>query len=376
MESKVMEFKHCVVEGTAYEAGMQLGNMLKDDKTFIKEMTSPLIWGSKLSKDQITRVMDLYDKFCPGTNDEIKGFADAIGANSDDVVYYFAFLQNRLGNCSHIALTPSITENGHSYLGRNYDYHWNDKPILIETRIKGQYNHIGFGCQVFGRFDGMNEHGLCITTSAGVINPNYNEEGFVFPVVVRAILNSCKTVKEAIELLDSMKIADYRNFMLIDRYGDAAVIEVASLKKAIKSAGDSQIDKYLFSTNHYNIPYMKKLGYPRFKHSIVRYKAIESYIELSLPKITKAKLKNILSTTMPEGICCHHYEDGMGTLWSMVFDPMQMEVNICFGSPNVNQWMTFNLNNHVGINNYSAMLPNVSTNPDFWEPISNSEVPK
>jgi predicted choloylglycine hydrolase len=63
----------------------------------------------------------------------------------------------------------------------------------------------------------MNEHGLCITTSAGVINPNYNEEGFLFPVVVRAILNNCKTVKEAIELLDFMEIADYR---LIDRYGE------------------------------------------------------------------------------------------------------------------------------------------------------------
>lgn len=372
MKSKVMEFKHCVVEGTAYEAGEQLGNMLKDDKAFITAMTSPFMGGSKISKHQLNRVMDLYDKFCPGANDEIKGFADAVGANAEDVVYYFAFLQNRLSNCSHIALTPSISENNQIYLGRNYDFHWNDNPLLIESRIKGQYNQIGFGCQVFGRFDGMNEHGLCITTSAGVINPDYTEEGFVFPVVVRAILNNCKTVKEAIELFDSMKIADYRNFIIADRYGDAVLIEVAASKRALKMAGNTENDKYLFSTNHYNIPSMKELGYPIVKHSIVRHNAIKACIEASLTKISKAELKKILSTTMPEGVCCHHYEDGMGTLWSLVFDPMQMEVDICFGSPNINQWKTFNLNNPTGVKNYSAMLPNESATPDFWKPVSNS----
>jgi predicted choloylglycine hydrolase len=369
MKSKVMEFKYCVVEGTAYEAGKQLGNMLKADKKFIKEITSPFMGGNRLSEKQMTRVMDLYDKFCPGTNDEIKGFADAVGAKAEDVVYYFAFLQNKLSNCSHIALTPSITGDGHAYLGRNYDYNWNDKPILIESRIKGQYKQIGFGCQIFGRFDGMNEHGLCVTTSAGVINPKYNEEGFVFPVIVRALLNNCKTVKEAIELFNSMEIADYRNFILMDRFGDAALIEAAASQKAMKFAGNMKTDKYLFSTNHYNISYMKKLAYPRVRHSVTRYKAIEYFLEATSPKISKTELKNILSIPMPEGICCHHYEDGMGTLWSMIFDPMEVEVDICFGSPNINEWKAFKLNNPAGVENYSATLPNEDTTADFWKPI-------
>lgn len=109
------------------------------------------------------------------------------------------------------------------------------------------------------------------------------------------------------------------------------------------------------------------------KHSIVRYKAIESCIKSSLSKITKDNLKEILSTTMPEGVCCHHYADGMGTLWSMIFDLMEMEVNICFGSPNVNEWKTFNLNSPMGITDYFSTLPNESTDPDFWKPITISE---
>ncbi len=366
MENKVIEFKHCVVEGTPYEAGRQLGEIFKQDKEFIKFMTSPFN-ENKLSKLQVSRVIELFDIFSPGLNEEIEGFADAVNANAEDVVYYFVFLQILSCNCSHISLTPQVTDNGHSYLGRNYDFGWYDKPMLIETHIKGQYSQIGFGCQIFGRFDGINEHGLCVTTSAGVINPDYNEDGFVFPFIVRSILNKCQTVDQAIKYIHTLKIADYRNFIISDRFGNSVLIEIAASKKETKLAGESVVDKYLFSTNHYNIPYMKNLGFPVAKHSIVRYEALKSAIVASLPKISKEELKKILSTRMPDGVCCHHYADGMGTLWSMIFDPMDKSVDICFGSPNVNLWRTFHLNGHAGVEVYSSLLPNEPVDTDFWD---------
>jgi predicted choloylglycine hydrolase len=110
----------------------------------------------KLSKPQVARVIELFELFSPGINEEIKGFADAINANVEEVISYYVFLQNTSCTCSHLSLTPKVTDNGHSYLGRNYDYNWHDSPILIESHIKGQYSQIGFGCQFFGRFDGMN----------------------------------------------------------------------------------------------------------------------------------------------------------------------------------------------------------------------------
>ncbi len=370
MDNKVMEFKHCVVEGTPYEAGRQLGEIFKQDKEFIKLMSSPFD-GNKLSEHQVSKVIELFDIFSPGLNEEIKGFADAVDVNAEDVVYYFVFLQNVSCNCSHISLTSQVTDNGHSYLGRNYDFGWYDKPILIETHIKGQYSQIGFGCQIFGRFDGMNEHGLCVTTSAGVINPEYNDDGFVFPFIVRSILSNCQTTNEAIKFIDTLKIADFRNFIISDRFGNSALIEVAASKKATILAGAEEVDKYLFSTNHYNHPYMKNLGFPVTKHSITRYEAIKSRIEASLPKVTKEDLKRILSTCMPDGTCCHHYADGMGTLWSMIFDPMDTAVDICFGSPNVNSWRTFYLYSSPGVEAYSSLLPNEPADADFWGTTNN-----
>ncbi len=245
MEYKIMEYKHCVVEGTPYEAGRQLGEIFKQDKEMIQFMSEPFN-GEKLTEQQLSKVYRLFEELSPGLNEEMKGFADAVNVNSKDVVYYFVYLQNASCTCSHISLTPQVTDNGHSFLGRNYDFGWYDKPMLIETHIIGQYKQIGFGCQIFGRFDGINEHGLCVTTSAGVINPDYNEEGFVFPFIVRSILNRCQTVEEAVEYIDTLKIADYRNFMISDRFGDSVLIETAASKKQPNLKGKRRLKNTYF----------------------------------------------------------------------------------------------------------------------------------
>lgn len=365
MENRTKEFTHCVIEGTAYEAGKQLGNMYKDDKEFIELYTSPFMGGARLSKEQIINVMQLYDEYCPGLNDELRGFADAVGAKVEDIVLYYAYLQKVTGNCSHVVVTQQMTYDGQTYLGRNYDFDWNDNPTLITSRIEGQYNQIGFGCQLFGRFDGMNEYGLCVTTSAGVINPDYKEDGFVFPVIVRAILNRCKDVKQAVALLEDMKIADYRNFIIADIKGEAALVEVAASQQAVKYITKQSKEKFLYSTNHYNIDSMKRLGFPKVKHSQVRYDAFEALFKSSTI-INKESLHMILSNPMPDGVCCHHYSSGMGTMWSMLFQPMKKLVDICFGSPNANKWMTFDLESKKGKQTYISELPDEDTDKDFW----------
>ena len=366
MNKKKLTFTHCSIEGTPYQAGRQLGEMFKESSDFIQMLTSPFLYSKKLTKRQINKVMTLYDHYCPGTNEEIKGFADAIGVSSDDIVYYFAYLQS-MGNCCHIAFIPSITSNEHIYLGRNYDYDWNDKPILITSSIEGQHSQIGFACQLFGRFDGMNEHGLCITTSSGVIQPTFSEEGFVFPVIVRSLLNRCKNVKEALEMINTMPIADYRNFIIIDAFGESALVEVAGSKMSTKHIEQCSIDNYLFSTNHYNTPTMKKLNFPKVKHSITRYESIESSIKSLCGQMTKSTLKSLLSTPMPEGVCCHHYKNGMGTIWSMIFDSIEKKVDICFGSPNINPWREFNINYPIGVKHFSAELPDEPVESGFWD---------
>lgn len=364
-----MQFKHCVIEGTPYGAGKLLGEMFKDDG-FVKFMTSPFMGGNRLSKYKVIKAMEFYDKFNPGVNEEIKGFADAVGADAEDIVYYYAYVQPSVGNCSHVAVLPSITEDGRIYHARSYEYGWDDRPILFTSRIEGKYQQIGFGCQLFGRFDGINECGLSVSTSAGVINPEIKDEGCVFPVVVRTLLDKCNDVDQAVEIIMNMPISDYRNFIIADRNGKAALVEVASSCKGIKYIGTVSEGNFLCSANHYSLPEMIKHDVGRMWHSVARYKAIKTQIGAAAPAVTKDIVRDILSSTVPNGACCHHYSNGMGTLWSMLFDPMDCKVEICFGSPNINKWRTFDFAGSVGVINYTAQLPDEPVEHHFWNRLS------
>lgn len=366
------------LSGTAYECGRQLGTLLMENKALIHSMIEGFGEESKLSRDQLHRVYQLYDQFCPGTNEEIRGFAEAVGIQWEDVIYYFAYNKPKGCQCSQIAVTPEMTRDGHSYLARNYEFSWDDDIMLLETHVEGQFSHIGFGCQLFGRFDGMNEHGLCVATSAGVIRPEYNEEGFIFPVVVRAILNQCKTVDEAVELFKSMKFADFRNFLVIDRSGAAVLIEAAASKYHITRAGEGWSNKFLCATNHYVSEELRKKAYYTPIHSVSRYKIIEQRMHQEENDMNKEVLQNILSSEMPEGVCCHFYSSGMGTMWSIIFDPMKGRAEICFGTPDRNEWRSFELhpkNEKLSLKKeYIALLRDRPAPPSFWKHMSLEEM--
>ena len=58
-----------------------------------------------------------------------------------------------------------------------------------------------------GRDDGMNEHGLCVTFSGGgTLKKEPTKAGFPFFLVVRALLDNCKTVAEALKHLEKMPV--------------------------------------------------------------------------------------------------------------------------------------------------------------------------
>lgn len=108
---------------------------------------------------------------------------------------------------------------------------------LCTTRIHGKAAHMGFSLLQFGRIDGMNEHGLCITMSAGCPLVQPVEEGCRFWAVVRTVLDRCHSVPEALEIIQSIPISFHLNLLLTDKHGESALIEMFSSKRAIKRIG-------------------------------------------------------------------------------------------------------------------------------------------
>lgn len=369
-EKRVTKYHVIKISGSAYEGGKQLGKFAKQNESFVKMLTSLFPGQEKMTLEEIKNTIELFEQICPGITDEIKGFADEVGVDITNIIYYYAYIRPVGGQCSLISILPEAAQDGCGMLGRNYEFAWDDYSILIESVLEGQYRQIGFGCQLFGKFEGINEHGLCVATAAGVINPQYREEGFVFPVIVRAILNRCRTVDEALEFYGTIKTADFRNYIIMDAEGNSALIEAAASKYDIKRSKHGSTP-FLFATNHYESQQLRQEGFYTPNHSKLRYRNIKEYLHKAEERISNKQLKNLLATPMPDGICCHYYEDGMGTMWSMIFHPQEKTVEVCFGSADNNEWRTFSFcdGNEAdsSVKEYEVILHNQKAPANFWK---------
>lgn len=110
-------------------------------------------------------------------------------------------------------------------LVRNYDY----PPSLLEgawlaTRWSGQRVAALSDC-LCGVLDGMNESGLAVSLSFG--GRQTTGPGFGIPVVLRYLLEVCRTTKEAAAVLARIPVHMTYSVTLLDRQGEAATVFVA-----------------------------------------------------------------------------------------------------------------------------------------------------
>ena len=354
LEQREVIFRHVVLEGTAYEVGRAQGEMCKGDPGLVSFLTKPPEDAPPLPQ-QTEEAMKLFDRYCPGVNDEIRGFADALGVSPEEIVYY-AFSYQVGGQCSQFVVSPDRMQDGRFYVGRNYEWGFNDDFRLVTTRVQGNAAHLGFSVPLFGRLDGFNEHGLVVTMSAGAPNVPVTEGGVRFWVAIRTLLDRCHNVAEALEVLGEIPISFNVNILLADRSGQAALVEIACSQRAVWRIGPDTAERVLLATNHYNHPDMLPFDQGRMWQSVARYQALQRVLCAPEP-VAKEDLRRVLSSPLPDGVCCHYYSNTLGTLWSAIYDVQAGEAEIAIGSPHCNPWRRFGLKDPVGVTEYPAVFP-------------------
>ncbi len=362
-------YTHSVLQGTAHEVGQQQGEWLtRFQKAVAGFLTSPPAERGPLTPQQANEARAFFDRHCPGLNDEVQGFADSLGVPPEQILYYATAFAHR-GQCSHAVVLPSASENGHMYVGRSYEWSHDDEDLnLSTTRVAGRAAHIGFSTNLFGRLDGLNEHGLCVTMSSGaLLDAPVERGGCQFWAVIRTVLDRCRTVDEALQVLQDTPISSAVNLLLADRQGQAALVEIFFSHRAVKRIGPDIPGQFLVAANHYTLPSMLPHDVTRMWQSVARYRAMESRLQSAAPRITVETMRGILSDPIPRGVCCPHYTDYLGTLWSEIFDVTAGTVDVCFGAPSHNPWRTFDLHDPVGMRQYTARLPDESADPVFWK---------
>jgi predicted choloylglycine hydrolase len=227
--------------------------------------------------------------------------------------------------------------------------------------VKGKAKHVGFSVFLFGRADGVNEHGVGVSfTGGGIFGVPLARSGFQNHLVIRSILDNCKSVDDAIKLLQKMPVSGFFNLLVADGRSNAALTEFAGGTHDIKQINDDSANQYLFSTNHYVLGKTRKsneFNCGILKNSRERYQLLTSALKKAKPGISKETLRAILTRKFPDGVCDHYYTDYFGTLWSSVFDLTSRKTEVCFGAPTHNKWQSFTLDEPVGIKKYPATFP-------------------
>jgi predicted choloylglycine hydrolase len=369
------DFQHVILEGTAYEVGQQQGEILKrQDPEAARWYASGKTEPRKLGFKDFEELQAFYEEYCPGITDEIQGLADGLGVKPDKLPLYSPPIYQP-GNCSQFAVLSSVTDDKHVYVGRSYEYNQRQNDFrLCTVRIKGKTQHTEFTEFLLGRDDGMNDHGLCVTFSGGgTFKREPTKKGFNFFLVVRTLLDNCKTVAESVEHLKKTPVSGYWNFLITDKNNNAALMQFFDGEYGVRQISRDSTEQCLFSTNHYVLPnmvkYQKYAGDWILKNSKKRFELINATLTHAAPNIAKEDIRNLLSKEIYDGVCGHYYTDYFGTLFSIIYDLTDLKADICFGAPTHNDWQKpFSLDDPIGVNRYPAIFPDKSIKLDrLWD---------
>ncbi|SDF02200.1 hypothetical protein SPACI_038000 [Sporomusa acidovorans DSM 3132] len=340
-----IETRTIALVGSNYEIGAEMGRKMASMPSLKKLQAAGL---RELDNAEVKKAAALFDRWCPGLNEELQGFVEAIGLPLAQVVYYgMTYLRP---NCSQIAVLPSMTKSGRPLLARNYEFsHEAEDFTLVKTSVTGKYTHLGTSVLQFGRDDGFNECGLAVTvTSCGFpVGPlQYMRKpkvvGLQFWAVVRTLLENCRDVNEALAFMADMPIAYNLNLMLLDKAGNVALVETLDGQRATKRIGAEGDEAYLCTTNHPVLPEMISYEPRAMRHSVQRYKWIRQRLD-GADDITSEDLKAMLLAKYPDGLCCYFFNEFFGTTKSMVIDPACGTLELCWGGRRDNGWHKYNI---------------------------------
>ena len=82
---ETLEVRNIELSGTNYEIGYRLGELVANMPEIIEGQINK---SNLVSKKEEKEMIELFDKYCPGLNEELQGFADAIQVNCNQILYY------------------------------------------------------------------------------------------------------------------------------------------------------------------------------------------------------------------------------------------------------------------------------------------------
>lgn len=363
--SEKMMYQKYVLKGTHYEIGCAKGASLQEhDKGVVEWMTSPLELPNEtkvpeLSLEEAEKRCEQLNQYDPGLGDEVKGLADGmqIPLNHLNKLLYGGMGVKKPGACSVVGISKELSADGHAYIAQSYEFGYEDEYSYIVEQAEGSYAHMGFAFYQVGRFDGINEKGLNIgITCLDFVVPSAGEkEGFSFSFLVRILLDTCATTKEALEKLKILPICTNANLIIGDRLGEIVDVEILTTEGK-SDITERRAEPYVYGFNHFLAPGHKKKFPQKRNFSYMREKYMEDFFT-GRKVISREDIQKFMTDKIPNGLCLHAYTSYFGTLRSMYYDITESAVYIAFGSPQDVDYVKMTLEEELSSNSICTLIP-------------------
>ncbi len=267
--------------------------------------------------------------------EEIRSLAKGTELDEREVMLANCFLDLLpMVACSTITLPAAASPDGVARFGRNLDFpslNVADKnSVVMIYHPKDRYSFAAVSWPgLVGVLSGMNEHGLALCNME-VTRPFRLPRAMPYTLLYRTVLEQCKTVDEAIELLKKTDRQTSNNVMLMDASGARAVAEISPDAVNVRKADDQTA---LISTNH-----QRSTGNGDRAGRCDRYDYLHDESAKVFGKIDQAELQRMLG----------HVAQREMTLQSMIFEPANRLLWLAVGSnaPNTQTFHRLDLKEH------------------------------
>lgn len=319
---------HTRFKKSHYEAGYNWGKMLLKNGKLIENNHTYEI--TEKRKEFVKKCLPLYQKYYPEVLEEIKGLADGQQTSLDDLytfllsMYCFEFNNH----CSCIALK----DENNIIFGRNSDFLVSLEKLYMNCiyKLENVYSFNGNTTAFIEIEDGVNEFGLAVGLT--FIYPTIIKPGLNAGMLVRYLLEKCKSINEVIYCLKTLPVASQQTLTVADKNGDMVVIECNCNDIEIIYPGKD--GNFVVSTNEFISNKMKKYN----NNNVDSWKAKERYTVASdtlrgyKNKFSFDIMKNILSGKYGF-MCQYNRKENADTVWSVIYDIRNNEIYRVEGNP-------------------------------------------
>jgi len=228
------DFPVVVVTGTPFEMGQSLGSLMQTEiKTFAPQFLAlaQQAEGEKLSTPNLDKAWATMEPFIgKAFIEELNGLAQGTGLPVELLRRVHMIPAVSEYSCSGVAIWGKATRTGHLYQIRNLDYstqaHLQDFPCVVIYVPKDGIPHLNpsFAGSI-GSNTGMNFEGITLTEIGDSPESDgpYDLHGLHFMIMFRQILNSAKSLDQAVQMIKDTKRIKKYHFVVGDGKIPAAV---------------------------------------------------------------------------------------------------------------------------------------------------------